>query len=411
MDICGKLLYKGKIVEAGIKVENGIVKEINKRVKGKKVRGIILPAAIDVHVHFRDFNEKHKETIESGSLSALYGGVCLAVDQPNTMPRIEDDKIYLERIAKAEKTSYIDYTLNMGLTLKNAERINEIIKKIEEKGYSVPAIGEVFIQHNDANLQIDYRTLADVKSKIRKLITLHAEDPEMIEGEGVPNYLFRLPQAEVEAVKRCIEIGRFHFCHISTLEALSIIKRTDSTVEVTPHHILLSVEDEKRLGRLINVNPPLRDKENAEALLGNISNADIIASDHAPHTVDEKEEKGLPGFPGVETMYPLLMNLVRKGVVGINTVIEKIAVNPARIFGFDGYGEIEVGKYANFAVFDFSNVRKIRCDELHSKAGWTPYEGFEGIFPYKVFIRGVEALDGEDVLIDPGFGMIAGVVQ
>jgi len=409
MDICGKLLYRGEIVEAGIKIENGIIKEISKGVKGKKIRGIILPAAIDVHVHFRDFKEKHKETIESGSLAALYGGVCLVIDQPNTMPRVEDEKTYLERVEKAKKTSYIDYSLNMGLTSKNTEKIDEIIKKIEEKGYTIPAIGEVFIQHNDANLQIDYRTLADVKSRVRKLITVHAEEPEMIEGDGTPNYHFRPPHAEVEAVKRCIEMGRFHFCHISTLEAVSIIKKTDSTLEITPHHILLSIEDEERLGKLINVNPPLREKENVNALLSNIDRIDVIATDHAPHTIEEKEA-GVPGFPGVETMYPLLMNLVRKGVIGIRTMVEKIATNPARIFGFDGYGEIEVGNYANLAVFDFSDVKKIKGDELHSKAGWTPYEGFEGIFPHKVYIRGVEALDGEDVLIDPGFGEIARVV-
>jgi len=142
--------------------------------------------------------------------------------------------------------------------------------------------------------------------------------------------------------------------------------------------------------------------------LRNIDKADVIASDHAPHTIEDKKE-GAPGFPGVETMYPLMLNLVKKGIVDLKTVIEKIVINPAKIFGFDMYSGIEIGNYANLAVFDFSEVRKIQAKDLHSKAGWTPYEGFEAIFPKVVFVRGVRALDNGEVLVDRGFGTVAQV--
>lgn len=399
MVIRGKIFYKGKIVEAGIEAEDGIVKKIGKDTKGKEVKGLILPAAIDVHVHFRDFNEKHKETIETGSLSALYGGVCLVVDQPNTNPIVNDDETYDRRMKIAKKSSYIDYALNLALTNKNVEKIDKIVEKIEEK-YCLPAIGEVFIQHDNDDLQIEYTKLK--KLNVNKLITIHAEDPEFV-GKESPNFKYRLPKAEIEAVRKCLQIGKYHFCHISTLKALQMISKSNSTCEVTPHHLLLSEDDYKRLNGLINVNPPLRSKDEVEKLLNNIQLADVIASDHAPHTVEEKLD-GVSGFPGVETLYPLILGLIAKGVLSLDT-IEKITKNPAKIFGFKKYGEIEVGKYANLVVFNLKKVEKINVERLHSKANWTPYEGFNAVFPERVFIRGVEALN-EEILVDRGFGKI-----
>ena len=395
MIISGKFFYRGEIIEGCIRVEDGVIVDIRKNIDGKaiKIDGLILPAGIDVHVHFRDFNVSYKETIETGTLSALYGGVCLVVDQPNTNPPVVDAETYMERLKIAEKTSFIDYSQNIGLTEENSCKIKEIIEEIEER-YRVPAIGEVFLQHRC--MQVSYDTLKAVKREVDRLITIHAEDAKLITTEHI-----RPKEAEIVSVRRCLEIGDFYFCHVSTLEALNMIANSRSFAEVTPHHILLSEKDVE----LKRVNPPLRSEEDRLALLKNLDKADVIASDHAPHTIEEKKE-GAPGFPGVETMYPLMLNLVRKGILDLCMVVERIAINPARIFGFEMYGGIEIGKFANFAVFDLSDVVKIRADRLHSKAGWTPYEGFEAVFPKIVFIRGVEALKDGEVLVDRGFGRI-----
>ncbi len=397
MIISGKFFYKNNIFEGCIVVEDGVIVDIRKSVDSNEVvnfpRGLILPAGIDVHVHFRDFEERYKETIESGSLSALHGGICLIVDQPNTKPPIVDDKTYIERIKKAEKTTFIDYSLNLGLTEGNARKISEILSRIEEIA-NVPAIGEVFLQHRA--MQVSYETLKAVRNEIDKLITVHAEDASLIPEESV-----RPKEAEIVAVRRCIEFGDFYFCHISTPEALEMIYRSKSFAEVTPHHLLLSagkIEFER-------VNPPLRSENDRIELLKNFSKADVIASDHAPHTIEDKRE-GAPGFPGVETIYPLMLNLVRKRVISLRDLVERIVVNPAKIFGFKGYSGIEIGNYANFAMFDLSDVRKIKAEDLHSKAGWTPYEGFDAIFPKTVFIRGIKALEDGEVLVDRGFGHI-----
>jgi len=384
--IYGKMVYKGRIIEAGIEFEGEFIKKIGKLVKGRKVDGIILPAGIDVHVHLRDFREKHKETIESGTLSALFGGMCLVVDQPNTKPVVDNKDIYERRIKIAEKDSYVDYALNLALTRKNSDKILDIVSDLRKK-YYLPAVGEVFIQHSDENMQISYDLLRKIKLD---LMTIHAEDPDYV-SDGLPNFMYRKREAEIKAVKECLKIGNFHFCHISTKEAAELILNSNSTFEVTPHHLLLTVEDYDRLNGFVNVNPPLRSKDEAGWLLANIDKVDVLASDHAPHTPDEKIS-GAPGFPGVETMYPVFVNFVFKGLLSLETLIEKIAVNPAKIFGFRHYGAIEVGKYANLAVFNPKNKTVIKADKLHSLCGWTPYEGFEAVFPEKVYIRGKEAL-------------------
>jgi len=253
MKVRGNLFYRGKIIEAGIKIENGKIKDISKNIDGKNIRGLILPSAIDVHVHFRDFKERYKETIKSGSLSALFGGVCLVVDQPNSNPRVENKDVYFERMKKAEKESYVFYHLNLGLTVKNQKKIEREIKRIEEK-YKIPAIGEVFLENSDPNLQIGYESLIKVHKKIDKLTTVHAEDPSKIKSPEIPNFYSRPPEAEINAVKKVINHGIFHFCHISTFEAANMIFNSESTFEVTPHHLLLSTEkfDE---GGFSNVNP------------------------------------------------------------------------------------------------------------------------------------------------------------
>ncbi|MFO7968393.1 MAG: dihydroorotase [Archaeoglobaceae archaeon] len=402
MNINGKLFYRGRIVEAGLEIDNGIIKKIGKEIKGRKVRGVILPAAVDAHVHFRNFEEEHKETIESGSLSALHGGVSLVVDQPNTLPRVEDEDIYSRRMEKAKRRSYVNYALNLGLTKNNFSRVEDILNKIET-GYHIPAIGEVFTQNSDPNLQMGYQSLKEAK-RHDKLITVHAEDPSLIEEGQGPNFNLRPPEAEITAVKECIKSDKFHFCHISTVESMNLIRNSSSTFEVTPHHLLLSTHEWDRLGDLINVNPPLRRPSNAKALLDNIELADIIASDHAPHTLEEKRD-GAPGFPGVETMYPLLMSMVDKNILGLNTLVDRIARRPAELFGLSGHGEIKEGNYANLAVFDLSEKKEIRGEDLHTNSTWTPYEGREAVFPFKVYLRGEEALDGGETIVEPGFGM------
>ncbi len=392
MNIHGKILLRDRIVTAGIKIEDGIITRISKQIDGKKLKGLIMPAGIDVHVHLRDFEESHKETIRNGTLAALNGGICLVVDQPNTRPFIDSEEKYLRRIRYAEKFTNTDYSLNIGMTKSNMTRINEIAGQIKKRGYN-PAVGEVFLQHDNPEYQIPLDAVRDVEH----FTTVHAELPEFVESNKIPNFRFRKREAEINAVKNlCSEA--LYFCHISTREAFEMISKSRSLLEVTPHHMLLDEAHYAVLREKVNVNPPLRKHEDREYILQNFSKVDVVASDHAPHSPDEKE-RGVSGFPGVETLYPLLMGLVFYGKISVFDVAEKISRNPARIFGFEGYGEIKTGNYANFAVFDMSGVEKIRAEKLHHIHKWTPFEGFNAIFPHIVVFRG-EVVKMDDQLIE-----------
>ena len=397
--IYGKIYCRGSIVEAGIEFEDGRIRRIGKNVRGREVKGLILPAAIDVHVHFRDFEERHKETIESGSLSAIHGGVCLVVDQPNCKPAVTKPEVYFERVERAEKKLYCDYSLNFALTRKNLPKIGDYIEQVSER-YFVPAVGEVFLEHSSPEMQVDYSDLERACHALEGtgvLMSVHAEDASLCKP-GTPNFLYRPEEAEVVAVKRTLEVagkgvgGKVHICHVSSEKTLDVLRTCKTvTCEVTPHHMLFSVKDYDRLKEFVNVNPPLREKP----LLERLNEVDIIASDHAPHTPDEKRD-GAPGFPGVETMYPVIVHLIAEGVLGTGAV-EKLTSSPAKAFGFDrlGYGWIEEGMFANLAVFDLSEEVRISASSLHSLCGWTPYEGFKAIFPSEVYLRGERVVPGE----------------
>ncbi len=395
--IYGKIYCRGGIIEAGMEFEGGRIKKIGKSIRGRKVKGLILPAAIDVHVHFRDFEERHKETIESGSLSAIHGGVCLVVDQPNCKPAVTKPEIYLERARRAEKKLYCDYSLNFALTKSNLPELGNYLKKIAER-YYVPAVGEVFLEHSNPEMQVGYSELEKASGAVEKAgirLSVHAEDAELCKP-GTPNFLYRPEEAEVEAVKKTLEAVRCktHICHVSSERSLELLRGSGLTCEVTPHHMLFSVKDYERLKDFVNVNPPLREKP----LLERLNDVDIIASDHAPHTPEEKKD-GAPGFPGVETMYPIVVQLIADGVLGTGAV-EKLTSSPAKVFGFDrfGYGWIEEGMLANFAVFDLSKEVRISSGMLHSLCGWTPYEGFKAIFPSEVYLRGVRVIPEEEAM-------------
>ncbi len=391
--IYGKVYCRGQIVEAGIEFDGERIGRIGKSVRGRRVRGLILPAAIDVHVHFRDFEEKHKETIESGSLSAIHGGVCLVVDQPNCKPAVDRPEVYFERMKKAEKKLYCDYSLNFALTKHNLSKLGKYIEVIKER-YYLPAVGEVFLEHSNPDMQVDYSQLELIamRGELGNVkLSVHAEDANLCKP-GFPNFMYRPEEAEVVAVKKTLEAvgGNVHFCHISSeksLEVLNTFRKSSGsacTCEVTPHHMLLSVRDYEWLREFVNVNPPLREKP----LLERLNEIDLIASDHAPHTPEEKKN-GAPGFPGVETMYPIVVQMIKDGILGTGAV-EKLTSVPAKVFGFDkfGYGWIEEGMLANLAVFDLSKEVRISSSILHSACGWTPYEGFRATFPSEVYLRG-----------------------
>jgi dihydroorotase len=374
---------------------------------------LILPGAIDVHVHFRDPGPNYKEDWASGSASAAAGGVTTVIDQPNTVPRTMDARSFEEKLDIARHRSLVDFGLNGG-----PGRIEEL------KGAGAQAIGEIFsYEHSDSDL-------AAILTKVNEagmLASLHAEDGAVIKdkmAELVGRHdaevysLARPALAEATAIeKACSWVKRLHICHLSSAVGLAKVEEArrsgrDVTVEVAPHHLFLNTEDYKKQGSYLKINPPLRSREDNDVLWHHLRSGkiDILASDHAPHLPEEKRDdirEAPPGVPGVETMLPLMFFAVKRNLLTLERLVDAISKRPAEIFGFAGKGKIEIGRDADLVVIDSKAVSKINADRLHSRAEWTPFQGREAIFPQMTMIRGRVVYDG-DFQVAPGYGRFLG---
>jgi len=374
---------------------------------------LVLPGAIDVHVHFRDPGPNYKEDWASGSASAAAGGVTAVIDQPNTVPRTMDARSFEEKLEIARHRSSIDFALNGG-----PGKIDEL------KGAGAQAIGEIFsYEHSDAEL-------AAVLSRVKEagmLASLHAEDGAIIKekaaelsGRHDPEVysLVRPASAEALAIEKACSISeRLHICHLSSAQGLAAVEEARRsgpavTAEVAPHHLLLNDKDYQKQGSFLKMNPPLRRKADNDALWRALRTGaiDILASDHAPHLPEEKREdiwEAPPGVPGVETMLPLMLMAVKKNLIGLERLVDALSLRPARIFGLAGKGRIEPGMDADLVIVDSKAVTEINADRLHSRAEWTPYQGREAIFPMMTIVRGRVVWDG-DLLVSPGYGRFLG---
>jgi dihydroorotase len=369
---------------------------------------LLIPGAIDVHVHFREPGFPHKETWKTGSRSAAAGGVTAVVDQPNTDPPTVDGASFDEKAALAER-SRVDYGINGGVTPEWEP--DELFSR------PIFALGEIFLADSTGEMGIGSELFEEAVERAagKCVVTVHAEDATRFSeavrerGEDDPDAwsAYRSAEAEAVAVERACEVAErsaaaVHIAHTSTPEGIDAAEQAGATCEVTPHHLFLSREDLDDLGTFGRMNPPLRSEDRREGVFDRVRDGtvDVVATDHAPHTREEKDAgiwDAPSGVPGVETMVPLLLAAAERGEFTRERVRDLVATNPARIFDLPRKGRIAEGMDADLALYDPDSPREIRGEELHSKAGWTPFEGWEGVFPEWTMVRGERVHeDGDD---------------
>ena len=322
----------------------------------------------------------------------------MVVDQPNTIPPLTNPHAFSARVREAASHSLCSFAINGGVTGDSD------LERLWESG--AMSFGEIFCAPSSYGVAVAAGTLRSAFSRISDLgglATIHAE--EVVEHEApnlVAHSCARPPEGEIRAViavrKANPENCRIHFCHLSTAGAIKAARGIGST-EVTPHHLLLSNELLENSDPFGKVNPPLRSEHERRGLWENWGLIDVIASDHAPHTRSEKQvafSDAPSGLPGVETMIPLLMAQVLKGKCSLGSLVEKTSTRPAAILGISQAG-LFPGARADFAIFGRDPVR-IDPDNLHTKALWTPFEGFDAVFPRTVIMGGVPVLHKGEVI-------------
>jgi dihydroorotase len=404
----GECFLSGRFERTCIGIDDGRIVALASNLEGDRRMDFgskkILPAAIDSHVHFREPGMTQKEDFASGSLAALHGGVSCVMDMPNTIPPTTSVSAIKDKSETAASKSLVDFGLLAGV------RPGVDIDKLS----AYAAAFKLYMAGTTGDLVVP--SLASVKEEIAKvggsgkLLAVHAEDEALRVKGGAKNLndhmRNRSNDCETSAVRkvmRAAEGCRLHLCHMSSKEALQLaLGKRGVTIEVTPHHLLL--DRDRALGTLGKVNPPLRARADRQALFLAFKDGkiDTLASDHAPHTIDDKKEDfdfAPSGMPGVETMLPMMLQLVRDRHLTLSTVIRAVCERPGELFGVKK-GRIEQGYDADLVVVDFMDGQEIRADRMYSKCGWTAFEKAHAIFPKAVFVRGELMMKDQELTSD-----------
>ena len=381
---------------------------------------LIFPLLIDCHVHFREPGLEHKATMETEAAAALAGGVGTVCEMPNTVPPTVTIAALADKVRRAEKVDGCVIRFFFGVTEEaHLYALRELWTgtSIELKRLKHHCAGvKLFLDHSTGNQKVAADLAAEVFKVCGELkipLVAHCEDPEINRGSGVgvrnkdvsAHSLMRPPESESVAIEHAIDMAMkfkapLHIAHLSTKQGVGLVRAAKKsgisvTCEVAPHHLFLTTEDYAELGTLGKMNPPLRTPEHRDALWEGIADGtvDCIATDHAPHLLAEKkagEPLSAPsGVPGVETMLPLLLTVAAGQSPHPNqkpeTTNQKLAypdivrlcfVNPNRIFSLGQEG-IQKGARARLVIIDPKPASVITPVQLHSKCGWTPYEGWE----------------------------------
>ncbi len=426
-----KIFMQGQFVEAGISIEADRIYKIAKAANLPKAsetvdagNNIVLPGLIDAHVHLRDLRLAYKEDFFTGTCAAAAGGFTTVLDMPNTVPPTNTPERLKEKIQRVEKQTIINVGFYSALP-RQYEQFKEMIENgaVAFKIYLSHPLTELDIRRDDVLLEVFKRI-----KQLNRPVAVHAEDGAEIQmkeerfresGKTELEHFLEAHTVEIEvnAVQRVLKLAKqagvqLHFCHVSAAKSLKLVKNggPQVTCEVTPHHLFLTTADLHRQGRIALTDPPVRSPLNAFKLWRALNEGaiDILASDHAPHALKEKRRENIwevpPGIPGLETTLPLMLTQVNRGQVSWSQLIQLLAVKPAEIFHLNR-GSIREGGFADLVVIDAHREYKIEASRFHSKAKYSPFNGWKVKGkPVKTFVNGKLVMDEGEIVAKHGTG-------
>ncbi len=349
----------------------------------------ILPGVIDSQVHFREPGATHKEDLESGSRAAVMGGVTAVFEMPNTNPTTTSEAALADKVSRASNRMHCDFAFWVGGTRENAHEVAELERLPGAAGI------KVFMGSSTGNLLIeDDDGVASILSRVRRRAAFHSEDEfrlndrmdERVENDPSSHPVWRDEEAAMLCTKRLVSIAqqtnaRIHVLHISTGQEIEYLKdfKKVATCELTPHHLTLSADDYAALGTRLQMNPPVRDKSHRDKLWWGLRQgiADVLGSDHAPHTLEEKSKpypQSPSGMTGVQTLVPTMLDHVANGRLTIERFVDLSSHGPQRIFGIANKGRMAVGYDADLTIVDLKRQTTIENSWIASKCAWTPYD-------------------------------------
>lgn len=406
-------------IQDGIFVEVGAISE-----RGRdelNAQGLsLMPGVIDTQVHFREPGMEHKEDIESGTRAAICGGVTTVFEMPNTSPPTTTAEALADKLLRARGRAWCDHGFFVGASGENVEHLPDL-----EQLAGSPGV-KVFVGSSTGTLLVeDDEVLSRVLTAGKMRCALHCEDEARLRqrrglasGRVDEHPYVRDAESAVLATRRILRLASeakrpIHILHVSTGDEPALIiaakaSGQDVTAEVTPQHLHFAAPGAyERLGSLVQMNPPIREDYHRRALWRALERGvfDVFGSDHAPHTLEEKQKPygghdGSPsGMPGVQTMLPVLLSFARAGRLELTKLVDMACSKPAELFGLKGKGLVEPGYDADFVLFDPQSVAVLNRWEVQSKCGWSPFEGEElAAFPRAVYLRGIiAAKDGKPV--------------
>ncbi len=384
-------------------------------------RGLhILPGVIDTQVHFREPGLTHKEDLETGSRSAVLGGVTGVFEMPNTAPLTVTEAAFTDKVKSGTHRMHCDFAFFIGGTRENVQDLPEL-----ERATGCAGV-KVFIGSSTGALLVeDDESLRGIFQVIRRRAAFHAEDEYRlndrkslrVEGDPRSHPVWRDETAALMATQRLVALAhetgkRIHVLHISTKEEIAFLRdhKDVASCEATPHHLTMAApECYERLGTLAQMNPPVRSADHREGIWYGVTQGivDVLGSDHAPHTLAEKD-KSYPASPsgmtGVQTLVPVMLDHVNAGRLSLARFVDLTSAGPARLYNIACKGRIAAGYDADFTIVDLKRSEVISNNWIASRAGWTPYDGMRVTgWPVGTFVRGKRVMwQGE--LVTPAQG-------